>query len=186
MTIDADIQAARAAEPGDLDAIRALVLMLDELAETQRVTRNLQAEAALALGAHLKAHPRAERASLVPGFELKLERTGTKRYDGAMLRSRVAAALADSAVLVDRETGAYAPPAEIVRRTCDAVWPMVGAHTDGFTSWRSQALKRHGIDAGRYLVNEEDDSDVGPVKGRVVRLTPGQDGPPASDEGETP
>ena len=185
MTIDADIQAARAAEPGDLDAIRALALIMDDLAETQRVTRNLQTEAALALGRHLKPHPRAERAGLVPGFELKLERVTAKRYDSPMVRSRIAAVLADSAALVDKETGAYPPPAEIVRRTCEAVWPVVGAQTDGFSSWRSTALKRLGVDVNRYLVNEEDDSDDEPVKGRVIRLGDGQTSKPTDAE-ETP
>lgn len=174
-SVTEDVAAAWIAEPGDLAAIRELVLILDDLAETQRVTRMLQAEAQLALGRHLEAHPRAERAGLVPGWTLSVERSAPKRYDSAMVRARVAGHLSDDprvTVDIDRDTGEMTPvpPSEVVRRTCAALWPLVGAHTDGYSGWRSQALDRIGVKAGRYVAEDDD----APPRGRATRATAGQ------------
>lgn len=186
MSIDNDIAEAKAAKPGDLASIEALAEILEELAETQRTTQALISEASLALGAHLSAHRKAERANLLPGWQFSTTKQTTKRYDAPMLRSAVVGALSTEAMLgfdIDRETGEVLGKVslpETIRRTCDALWPLVGAHTDGFTGWRREACERLGVSLMRYRLDEPEDD--GPVKGRAVRLTPGQTAPPDGSE----
>lgn len=188
MSIDDDIAAAKAAKPGDLAAIEKLAGILDELAETQRVTRTLQEDASLVLGAHLSVHRKAERATLLPGWTFSTTKVTKKAYDAPMVRSAVGTALTREVTLgydVDRASGEVLgkiSTEETILRTADAIWPLVGAHTGGFSGWRSEACEKLGVSLYRYRLDEPEDD--GPVKGRAVRLTSGHTDSP--DEGEAP
>jgi hypothetical protein len=77
------------------------------------------------------------------------------RFDNERIISRLAAHLADTARMPDRDTGEIPPPAVVAQRTCEWFAGAVGAGTPGFKAWRTGKLKEAGINPDDVTLESE-------------------------------